>query len=222
VPARAWGFESPFAHQLAETTILLVRHADVHNPGRLFYGRLPRFRISELGRRQAAFLAERLAPRPIAAFYTSPMLRARQTAKILAERHPDAPFREDRRLIEVRTGWMGSVETLIPPVINLYEPPHTEGDETIEEVWRRVDRLIRQLVRRHHGQTVCCVSHGDPVVIAHAGYTGLPLALASIRGGFYPQKCSVTELVFPGGEDQPKVTYRDVIGELAPDLKAPH
>lgn len=217
-----WGFESPLAHQLADTTILLVRHADVHNPNRLFYGRLPRFRISELGKRQAAFLAEQLADRPIAAFYTSPMLRARQTAKILAERHPDAPLHEDRRLIEVRTGWMGSVETLIPPVINLYEPPHTPDDETIEEVWARVRALIGQLVRRHRGQTVVCVSHGDPVVIAHAGYTGLPLALASIRGGFYPQKCSTTELVFEGDADTPRVTYRDVIGELAPELKAPH
>ena len=222
MPARAWGFESPFAHQLATTTILLVRHADVYNPKRLFYGRLPRFRISELGQRQAEFLAERLAGVPIAAFYTSPMLRARQTAKILAARHPNAPMHEDRRLIEVRTGWMGSVETLIPPVINLYEPPHTADDETIEGVWIRVHALIRQLVRRHAGQTVVCVSHGDPVVIAHAGYTGLPLALPSIRGGFYPQKCSVTELVFSGGEDQPRVTYQDVIGELAPELRAPN
>lgn len=204
------------------TTILLVRHADVHNPERLFYGRLPRFRISELGQRQAAFLADHLKPRPIATFYSSPMLRARQTAAILASRHPNAPLRRAEPLIEVRTGWMGSVETLIPPVINLYEPPHSPADETIDEVWTRVERLIRLLARRHRGQTVCCVSHGDPIVIAHAGFTGLPLALASIRGGFYPQKCSTTELVFADGADQPEVTYRDVIGELAPELKAPH
>ena len=220
MPARAWGFESPFAHQLT-TTILLVRHADVHNPQRLFYGRLPRFRISELGKRQAAFLAEHLAGVPFAAVYSSPMLRARQTAEILAQRH-GLKVRRAEPLIEVRTGWMGSVETLIPPVINLYEPPHSPGDETIQEVWTRVDRFIRLLVKRHRGQTVACVSHGDPVVIAHAGYTGLPLVVASIRGGFYPQKCSTTELVFPYGGGQPRVTYRDVIGELAPELKAPH
>jgi broad specificity phosphatase PhoE len=200
---------------------LLVRHADVHNPRRLFYGRLPRFRISELGKRQAAFLGEHLADVPIAGVYSSPMLRARQTAEILA-RPRGLTVRRAEPLIEVRTGWMGSVETLIPPVINLYEPPHSEGDETIEEVWTRVDRFVRLLVKRHPGQTVCCVSHGDPVVIAHAGYTGLPLALSSIRGGFYPQKCSTTELVFQDGEDQPRVAYRDVIGELAPELKAPY
>jgi broad specificity phosphatase PhoE len=207
---------------LTTTTILLVRHADVHNPQRLFYGRLPRFRISDLGQRQAAFLADHLADRPIATIYSSPMLRARQTAAILASRHPNAPLRRAEPLIEVRTGWMGSVETLIPPVINLYEPPHSPADETIAEVWTRVGRFVRLLARRHRGQTVCCVSHGDPIVIAHAGFTGLSLELSSIRGGFYPQKCSTTELAFSAGEDRPTVTYKDVIGELAPELKAPH
>ena len=72
------------------TTILLVRHADVHNPDHVFYGRLPRFRISDLGRQQAAFLRDRLADTPIANFYTSPMLRARLTARVLAEAHPAA------------------------------------------------------------------------------------------------------------------------------------
>ncbi|HZQ97629.1 MAG TPA: histidine phosphatase family protein [Chloroflexota bacterium] len=201
------------------TTILLVRHADVHNPGRLFYGRLPRFRLSDLGRRQASFLADYLKDVPIVAFYTSPMLRARQTARILASRHPGVPLHRATPLIEVRTGWMGRVETDIPPVINLYEPRHSPTDETIQDVWHRVDAFIRRLVRRHHGQIVCLVSHGDPVVVAHAGYLGLPLTLGSIRGSFYPQKCSVTTLAFDGNVS---VAYRDVIGELAPELRAPH
>jgi probable phosphoglycerate mutase len=204
------------------TTILLVRHADVHNPRLLFYGRLPRFRLSELGRRQAAFLAEYLRDEPIARFYTSPMLRARQTAEILAERHPGATIHRAVELVEVRTGWMGAAPDELPDRINLYEPPHSPHDETIEQVWRRVDRLIRRLVRHHPGETVCCVSHGDPVVVAHAGYLGLPLALDSIRGSFYPQKCSVTRLTFEDGAAAPRVGYRDVIGELAPELKAPH
>ncbi len=35
------------------TTILLVRHAEVHNPERVLYGRQPNFRLSEYGVRQA-------------------------------------------------------------------------------------------------------------------------------------------------------------------------
>jgi broad specificity phosphatase PhoE len=204
------------------TTILLVRHADVHNPRLLFYGRLPRFRLSELGRRQAAFVAGYLADEPIARFYTSPMLRARQTAAILARKHPHARTHQALDLIEVRTGWMGATPEDLPERINLYEPPHSPDDETIDDVWRRVDRLIRRLARRHRCETVCCVSHGDPVVVAHAGYLGLPLALDSIRGSFYPQKGSVTRLTFDHADATPRVEYRDVIGELAPELKAAH
>lgn len=204
------------------TTILLVRHADVHNPERLFYGRLPRFRISELGKRQAAFVAEYLRPVPITTFYSSPMLRARQTATILAEPHPGAPIRRASELVEVRTGWMGTPEHHMPARINLYEPPHSDLDETIQDVWVRVERLLRRMVRRHHGETICCVSHGDPVVIAHAGFRRLPLELESIRGSFYPQKCSVTRLVFSSDDAWPEVEYTDVIGDLAPELKAPY
>jgi len=158
---------------------------------------------------------------PITCFYSSPMLRARQTARILAERHPGVPLRRAVELIEVRTGWIGATPEQLPERINLYEPPHSDGDETIEQIWHRVDGLIRRLARRHRGETICLVSHGDPVVIAHAGYLGLPMQLESIRRDWYPQKCSVTRLTFEG-EGQPRVEYRDVIGELAPELKALH
>jgi len=204
------------------TTILLVRHADVHNPLQVFYGRLPRFRISELGRRQAEFVRDWLADRPIEAFYTSPMLRARLTARVLAEAHPRAPIRQSIDLIEVRTGWMGTPNDQMPARINLYEPPHGPDDETIADVARRVDRLIRRLALRHEGQTVCCVSHGDPVVIAHALYRRLPLVLESIRMDWYPQKCSLTTLRFDGAAGCPTVEYVDLIGQLAPELKAPY
>ncbi|HEY3109411.1 MAG TPA: histidine phosphatase family protein [Chloroflexota bacterium] len=204
------------------TTILLVRHADVHNPEHVFYGRLPRFRISELGRRQAAFVRDRLADAPIACFYTSPMLRARLTAQVLAEAHPGVPVRRAIELTEVRTGWMGAANASLPARINLYEPPHSQGDETIPEVARRVDRLISRLARRHAGQKICCVSHGDPIVIAHALYKRLPLKLDSIRMDWYPQKGSLTTLRFEAGADWPTVEYIDLIGQLAPELKAPY
>jgi broad specificity phosphatase PhoE len=204
------------------TTVLLVRHADVHNPDHVFYGRLPRFRISELGERQAAFVRDYLADTPIAAFYSSPMLRARLTARVLAAAHPGVPIRRAVELIEVRTGWMGAPNASLPARINLYEPPHGPDDETIEQIAARVDRLFRRLARRHAGQTVCCVSHGDPIVVAHALYKGLPLMVDSIRLDWYPQKCSVTALRFDEGAASPTVEYRDVIGELAPELKAPY
>ena len=61
------------------------------------------------------------------------MLRARQTAAILAEGHPGVPIRRAVELIEVRTGWIGATPEQLPERINLYEPPHSPGDETIED-----------------------------------------------------------------------------------------
>src|SRR5438874_3906508 len=72
------------------TTLLLMRHAEVHNPEDILYGRLPRFGLSELGKQQAEVTARALAEEPISTFYTSPQLRARQTARILAAPHPGA------------------------------------------------------------------------------------------------------------------------------------
>ncbi len=59
-------------------------------------------------------------------------------------------------------------------------------------------------------------------MIAHALYERLPLALDSIRRDWYPQKCSLTTLRFDEGASWPTVEYFDVIGQLAPELKAPY
>src|SRR5919204_1343904 len=88
------------------TTIWLARHGEVHNPGELLYGRLPRIRLSPEGQRQAQALAELLKPRPIEAVYSSPMLRARKTAELIAAQH-NTRVRLDRNLLEIRTGWQG-------------------------------------------------------------------------------------------------------------------
>ena len=90
------------------TTVWLARHGEVHNPAELLYGRLPRMRLSPEGQRQARKLAEFLAPRPLAAIYSSPLLRARRTAAAILERQPGlGRVRIDADLIEVRTRWQG-------------------------------------------------------------------------------------------------------------------
>lgn len=64
--------------------LLLIRHGEssANAEGRL-QGRLDS-PLSDRGRQQSALLAERLAPLAVVALYTSTLLRARQTAEILA------------------------------------------------------------------------------------------------------------------------------------------
>lgn len=198
---------------MSDTTILLVRHADVHNPDNVFYGRLPRFRLSELGRRQAATLADFLAPEPVVAIYTSPMLRARQTANYIADRHPGVPVHINSNFIEIRSVYEGMpVAELRKRRFNYYEPAKDPSDETTAEIWKRMQRGIDQVRHSHAGQTCVCVSHGDPIKIAWLAFEGRPLTLNNIRSGSYPARASVLRLTWREGAIQPEIAYASPAG----------
>src|SRR6516225_10132882 len=89
------------------TRVLMIRHTDVHNPANIIYGRLPRFGLSALGRNQAKSVADFLEDLPIVALYSSPQLRARQTAEIINRTIQLPRIHTSSRLSEVRTGYEG-------------------------------------------------------------------------------------------------------------------
>ena len=61
------------------TTVHLLRHGEVHNPGGVLYGRLPGFRLSTAGEAMAVTAAEWFTGRDITQLVSSPLERARQT-----------------------------------------------------------------------------------------------------------------------------------------------
>ncbi len=91
------------------TTVLLVRHGVTPLTGPVLSGWTPGIHLDERGRAQAAALAERLRPVPLAALVTSPLERCRETAEaILGGRDPAPPLHVDERVGEVRYGaWTG-------------------------------------------------------------------------------------------------------------------
>ena len=68
----------------ASTVVHLLRHGEVYNPGRILYGRLPGFHLSEDGRLMAKAATGFLAGRDVVALRSSPLDRARETAAPLA------------------------------------------------------------------------------------------------------------------------------------------
>jgi broad specificity phosphatase PhoE len=66
--------------------ITLVRHASTSWSGRRFCGRSD-LTLSAEGEAEAALLAERLAPQAGTALRASPLRRAQQTARAIADRH---------------------------------------------------------------------------------------------------------------------------------------
>jgi broad specificity phosphatase PhoE len=82
-----------------KTVVHLLRHGEVSNPGRVIYGRLPGFHLSEDGRMMAKAAAGFLAGRDVTALFSSPLDRARETAEPLAAQF-GLPVIVDGRLIE--------------------------------------------------------------------------------------------------------------------------
>ena len=88
------------------TVVHLVRHGEVHNPGKILYGRLPDFHLSALGLEMAEVVAASMADRDITHVGASPLERAQETAAPIAAAH-DLPVATDARLIEAENHFQG-------------------------------------------------------------------------------------------------------------------
>jgi broad specificity phosphatase PhoE len=83
--------------------VYLARHGQTaYNLEGRFQGQLP-VALDDTGRAQAAELAERAAAHGFRALWSSPLLRAHETAQIVAQRIGESP-REDARLMETDAG----------------------------------------------------------------------------------------------------------------------
>ena len=183
-------------------TILLIRHALVDAVGRLIAGRMPGVILNATGRKQVEELAIRLAPIPIAAVYTSPLERARETAAAIARSRATEPIVHDG-FIEIDFGeWTGhSLESLAddPRWVRFNTcrgGTRIPGGEMMLEVQARVVAALTDLQERHDSSTVAVVTHGDVIKAAVAHYVAMPLDLFH-RIEIAPASVSILEL--PGG-----------------------
>ena len=135
------------------TTLLLVRHGetDWNADGRL-QGQTDR-PLSEVGRRQAAQLADELAEEELEAIYSSDLARARETAEIVGARL-GLPVVVDPDLREKDWGtWEG---------LTSVERDRVEFvGESTEAHQERMLRSLRRIAKRHPGDLrVLVITHG--------------------------------------------------------------
>lgn len=165
------------------TTFLLIRHGMTDAVGRFITGRRPGVRLNEQGGRQVEKLADVLSDARIAAVYSSPLERALETAQPIARTQGlETQVRDG--LLEVDFGaWEGcSFEELsrLPgwKAFNSFRsqvrPP---GGEHMLDVQRRMVGEMEDLLRRHPGESIALISHGDVIRAAIAHYLGVPLDL---------------------------------------------
>ena len=189
------------------TTILFVRHAEVHNPKNLVYGRLPRFGLSRRGFDQAERVADFLADVPLAALYTSPLLRARHTVRAIAARHPHLRVRNATALLEIRTSWQGTPNKDIPKGTSFYVDRRHDEDEVVEDILLRLERFVRVLLHRHAGQIVACVSHADPIAIITLGAAGHEVTPKLLQQPHAPHRGAVVLFEYAAPDALPVLGY---------------
>jgi broad specificity phosphatase PhoE len=199
-------------HAPERTELYVVRHAHVHNPDDILYGRLPRFRLSEVGSNQARQVAEFLGGRPIDAIYSSPLLRARQTATTISHALPGVPVHLSGLILEVLTSYQGSPNSIMKPGFSFYEPLKGEMDESMAAVYDRIFRFLRGVIRHHAGRAIVAVTHADPIAIMRLGLLGKPFTVSNLHSTVYPARASIN-LVTLTPYEEPVLTYFNVARE---------
>jgi 2,3-bisphosphoglycerate-dependent phosphoglycerate mutase len=158
------------------TELLLIRHAEAEplRPSEAFDPKDVDLPLTPRGRGQAAALATRLRQRDVAAIYTSPLQRTRETAEVLAQTL-DLPMSEDRRLREVEIAGVGPVamHDLAEIAIANGGWSHLPGTESSHEVRTRMNEALNAIVAAQPGKRVAVISHAGAINAYLASLLGL-------------------------------------------------
>ncbi|MDP6177466.1 MAG: histidine phosphatase family protein [Acidimicrobiales bacterium] len=173
---------------MSSTLVLFVRHGRTPTTGTTLPGRAPGLHLSAEGLRQADAVATGLAGASagmpgggVAAVYSSPMERTRETAAPIA-RAVGRRVRTAPGLIECDFGrWTGrrlKELSRLKAWRSVQRQPSTfrfPGGESFAEMQARITGQVAELVLEHPGETIVCVSHADPIKAALSAALGSPL-----------------------------------------------
>ncbi len=182
-------------------TLYLVRHGrSVGNAAGRIQGWLD-LPLDDLGRRQARLVAERLRRKPLAAVYASPLARAAETARAIADARGLA-VSLDERLREYHMGaWTGltgeEIQAMMPPRWEEEQSDYVSpGGESGEDMRTRIGSFLSDVLVRHEGQVVAVVCHGGSL----GGLVELALGLPPLRRHpFTFGNASITKLTHERG-----------------------
>lgn len=186
------------------TDIYLIRHGDALPAAEdIIAGDYDAQSLSALGRQQALAVAERLREAHLAAVYSSPIGRARETAEAIAAAQTlEVAIEPDLR--EVGLGRVGpELDDDLPPeeILKLIKAALREiavvamtngtwdalpGAEPSSELRTRMVGAVRRLASAHPGHRIALVSHGGAINAYLAAVLGIqrdyffPAANASI------------------------------------------
>ena len=155
---------------MSDTTVVhLLRHGEVDNPRGIIYGRLPGYHLSANGRLMAEAAADYFAERPVVALYSSPLERAQETARPVAERL-GLPVVLDDRLIESWNHFEGLKFAVgdgalrqpahWPRLVNPFRP---SWGEPYRDIAARMLSMMETAREAAAGREAACVTHQLPI-----------------------------------------------------------
>jgi broad specificity phosphatase PhoE len=151
------------------TVVHLLRHGEVFNPTRILYGRLPGFRLSELGVQMARAAADSVAGHDITRLVSSPLQRAQQTAEPFAAQF-GLPAEIDERLIESGNAFEGKRVSVGDGALRdprnwwlLRDPFLPSWGEPYRLIAKRMLAAVHAARDAAAGHEALCVSHQLPI-----------------------------------------------------------
>lgn len=177
-----------------KTTIYFLRHGEVENPKQILYGRLPGFRLSESGRKRINEVARELKTKGIEYLYTSPLLRARETGRIINRILKLKP-KISILLLETKLLSQGVALEFFKRELQpqMYDQEYIKkGQESIMSQGDRMFRFIQMMQSKHPGKTILAISHGDPLMILKAKVMGVPFTWEFKRVQYLKQGYFIT------------------------------
>jgi broad specificity phosphatase PhoE len=152
-----------------KTIVHVLRHGEVYNPDKILYGRLPGFRLSELGVQMAKAVAESIADKDITHIVASPLERAQQTAEPAAAQFK-LPVAVDDRLIESANFFEGKRVGVGDGALRdprnwwmLRDPVTPSWGEAYTAIAQRMFAALLTAREAAEGHEALCVSHQLPI-----------------------------------------------------------
>ena len=201
------------------TVVHLMRHGEVHNPEGILYGRLAGYNLSELGQKMAGRVADTLGGRDVRHLVASPLERAQQTAKPLADRL-GLEIVTDRRVIEAGNRFEGRSFGVGDGALRrpntwwlLRNPWKPSWGEPYRQIVERMMAAMADARDAARGAEAVIVSHQLPVWITRSHVEGLSFL-------HDPRKrqctlCSLTSFTYVGDEIV-RVSYSEPAADLLP------
>lgn len=161
--------------------VLLIRHGQTDwNVERRIMGHRP-IPLNRRGQREAKLIAKALARIPVDAIFSSPFLRAIQTATIISKNQKKKPI-VSHEVAEIHYGdWIGKKfeEVSSEKAFQIYHQTprkaQAPGGEKMTSVQKRAVKFVESLRKKYQKGRVVVVSHADVIKSILVHYLGLDL-----------------------------------------------